>query len=140
MRISDWSSDVCSSDLPDGGNAVDRAIHRIVELPHSAHRDRPVPRLRKALRTGAVAQPIGGAATHADGARRLSDRAHRFEGADEALLRYRCPAVGAVALLWDGSERQIGAGEPRDGGGYGFHPPVWRSEERSVGKKGLGAV
>src|SRR3546814_14965918 len=95
----------------------------MIELPHSAYSVRPVPRLIKALRTGSVAQPIGGAATHADGARRLSDRAHRFEGADEALLRYRCPAVGAVALLWDGSERQIGAGEQRDGGCYRFHPP-----------------
>src|SRR3546814_10656218 len=52
MRISDWSSDVCSSDLPVFGLAVD-------------------PRLAAALREVADARHIIGAFLHADHAARL---------------------------------------------------------------------
>jgi hypothetical protein len=100
---------------PDGRDAVERAIHRIVELPHPAHRDGAVPCCGEALRSGPVAQAIGRAATHTDGAGCLSDRAHRLERANEALLDCRRPAVGAVALLWDGPEGEDCAGEQRGG-------------------------
>src|SRR3546814_18426711 len=40
MRISDWSSDVCSSDLAVGGDA--RALHRAARVFLLASRDRPV--------------------------------------------------------------------------------------------------
>src|SRR3546814_20389986 len=40
MRISDWSSDVCSSDLAVGGDA--RALHRAARVFLLESRDRPV--------------------------------------------------------------------------------------------------
>src|SRR3546814_12376607 len=32
MRISDWSSDVCSSDLARGGRGLDAAAHHLIEV------------------------------------------------------------------------------------------------------------
>src|SRR3546814_4628239 len=62
MRISDWSSDVCSSDLPGGpaqsrrgdepaGGAVDLARHRCRRRPADGGADRVAVRHRDDLRT-----------------------------------------------------------------------------------------
>src|SRR3546814_16722905 len=37
MRISDWSSDVCSSDLRDGGSGRDRAVEQHPGMPGPWH-------------------------------------------------------------------------------------------------------
>src|SRR3546814_6121072 len=56
MRISDWSSDVCSSDLRRGGGAVARR-QRLADLPagHAAERE-----MGAALRRAAVQRPGDG--------------------------------------------------------------------------------
>src|SRR3546814_1821115 len=51
MRISDWSSDVCSSDL--AGQPLDRALTILLELPEDEVARRTVTDIRDAVRGGA---------------------------------------------------------------------------------------
>src|SRR3546814_15402811 len=69
MRISDWSSDVCSSDLPDGGQGFRKAR----EAPPRKLLDR---RAGRGDRGEHAAHPAGRkrAAAHRRGARRRSRR------------------------------------------------------------------
>src|SRR3546814_13413770 len=76
MRISDWSSDVCSSDLPCGGGAIDHAV--VVAQRQRQHQPR-----RKLL---AVPQRLG---------LRFGDTKNRhFRGVDD---RGECGAANAAA-------------------------------------------
>src|SRR3546814_13281627 len=65
MRISDWSSDVCSSDLPFSGAGPPRQARRRLSLRAGAaknldHAQSPVTRLQPSLRPGLPAgvQPL----------------------------------------------------------------------------------
>src|SRR3546814_1154712 len=87
MRISDWSSDVCSSDLPDGGSAV-------VSLTHDPKLDDPA--LARALNSPAFyIGALGSRKTHAARLERLG--AAGFT--DKELARIHGPAglpIGAA--------------------------------------------
>src|SRR3546814_2601559 len=76
MRISDWSSDVCSSDLQDGDHPVGRpgALRRLVDAGERLQGDR---RGCTVCEFAAEVVPI---ATH--GERRRADRPAEVEGED----------------------------------------------------------
>src|SRR3546814_17613543 len=96
MRISDWSSDVCSSDLPEGtraGGPVDRAECAAGRLQYPAHR-----RLYRRL-----------------WAHRISDRGARVDGAgrdraDADLLAAAPPPIAALGDQFPLVRRAGGAG------------------------------
>src|SRR3546814_18906529 len=73
MRISDWSSDVCSSDLIAEGDVIeaDRPARRL------GHRDRGGGRLDGAARLQEVEQPLGRAGGPLDVAHHLGKGADR---------------------------------------------------------------
>src|SRR3546814_20544448 len=87
MRISDWSSDVCSSDLPDGGSAV-------VSLTHDPKLDDPA--LARALNSPAFyIGALGSRKTHAARLERLGPAGFT----DKELARIHGPAgppIGAA--------------------------------------------
>src|SRR3546814_20884189 len=119
MRISDWSSDVCSSDLPDaliGISGRARALHRI------AHgRALPEPELLK-LRVGHAFHPLH------DLARMLAD--HLLSSAQSGVLG--CGASeGRVSLRI--SVGILAVSLPEIAMSQSLDSPTARSEERRVG-------
>src|SRR3546814_8725214 len=85
MRISDWSSDVCSSDLIAEGDVIeaDRPARRL------GHRDRGGGRLDGAARLQEVEQPLGRAGGPLDVAHHLGKGARSEEHTSElqSLMR-----------------------------------------------------
>src|SRR3546814_14784550 len=110
MRISDWSSDVCSSDLANGlvvlvaVVAVDEVVHGA--LGRGQHAERAVKCIGDALRDLGVAGDDGGRVLRAD---------HRTLGNDE-LQRLQAALVQRDLVFHQGAE------------------DIERSEERRVGK------
>src|SRR3546814_3335381 len=91
MRISDWSSDVCSSDLADRGLRVD--------LPGAGLADDEV---RAALHAGGVAHGLAQGVVLALGQGEFLDQAHvgvlqRFGGGGDLLQRSVAVAVEGAA-------------------------------------------
>src|SRR3546814_13844325 len=113
MRISDWSSDVCSSDLAGRGELTQLvADHRLGDV----HRD------------------VLAAVVHGDGvAHHLrDDRGAAAPGLDDLLLAL---LVEDVHLLEKGV---VDEGALLQAAGHGFLPPAARSEERRGGKECVG--
>src|SRR3546814_5014983 len=73
MRISDWSSDVCSSDLGDG-------LQRVDADPDAAINDI----VRRRIGEGIFAKDVERYAASADPARRVVGRSDDVDGVDEA--------------------------------------------------------
>src|SRR3546814_15183218 len=111
MRISDWSSDVCSSDLPAEAGADEREIRPLALWPH---------RLRRA---GARHRQFGDIG------------ALRDARAEETLSGAAAGERDRLLLLHDGAAGRggpAGHAHGRDAGGWRM-----RSEERRVGKEGV---
>src|SRR3546814_3196353 len=93
MRISDWSSDVCSSDLPDRNALFDGDIDTLwcfrLRLQQSRCPHRQVAGLRHARRRVSMAR------NHAVGARAQPDRVAPVQDAEHGLQPV--VAVGAAA-------------------------------------------
>src|SRR3546814_4332961 len=81
MRISDWSSDVCSSDLRAG-----RADGRDADRPGRRVAARGVEASRHPAAGGAGARPPAGAAGALQRPARRAGAARRLDGADDAFL------------------------------------------------------
>src|SRR3546814_14172854 len=91
MRISDWSSDVCSSDLPAGHEIVDR-------------------RARDALR---IDPPMAVEAPILDREERLADVRRQFSGVD-GLTADRPAPRDRGAVLGEQRDREIGRASCRE--------------------------
>src|SRR3546814_18985363 len=107
MRISDWSSDVCSSDLRRAGRR--------------AHTHRDVQR-----------RPSGGRPERPDrDAERAGELAYRTKWSQRAQVMRKPPlllSLGAAGLLFAGADAQVLKNHDRTA-------PVNRTEERRVGKE-----
>src|SRR3546814_20809481 len=118
MRISDWSSDVCSSDLPGQLRLRRRRDGRrggARQGRQAARRPAPVPRERAVLLV------------------RLSDLSRGERGAHVVVLGLRLPRPGRPPRRHARQPlRRTHADDPRPGGD--------RSEERRVGQEGVSTV
>ena len=104
----------------DGGDAVDRAFHRKVELPLPPHVDGRVPAFGKALRARAFAQVIGRLPAHPHRLRRLSHRAHDMQRQDKPFLLRRRPPIRTPPVERNrGEGEQTLVGEERGGRRWG---------------------
>src|SRR3546814_14992790 len=108
MRISDWSSDVCSSDLPDDDQVI--ALVGAVDIDAAI-----------ACREGAVLGGIGGELVQQQG-----EAGHRAAG-NLRIAAAQCDARRRV-----GGRIVVGGDDGLDEAGQGG-----RSEERRVGKEGV---
>src|SRR3546814_14556774 len=133
MRISDWSSDVCSSDLAVGADDMPAGIrlvarHDFAQAPRGCHYpiDQPFAR--------AVAKTIADDDSRAVPGLPERDRRHRME-IDQDRMTKAAPRLDQSL----GERGVIGSVE-------GFEPPVsrrtvdrplpqWRSDERRVGQE-----
>src|SRR3546814_18890907 len=125
MRISDWSSDVCSSDLLRGG-AIAVVGERVDDHRHAARAVALVPHLLVigvVTATGTLLdRPLAVVLRHVLLAGRLDRRPQR---------RVRCRVVAGL-----GGDLQL-AGQPRDdlGALLTLPPFAVRSDERGIGKE-----
>src|SRR3546814_19527655 len=123
MRISDWSSDVCSSDLAIEGEAGQFRL--ALFLPQQGHGETPADMRRVEQRAiGAVVDVAFGAATAFDA---HDDRAI-FGGKGTARLAPQFSRLADRQAFETSVDRvELIFGPDR--------PHAWRSEERSVGKE-----
>src|SRR3546814_18632188 len=112
MRISDWSSDVCSSDLPQQLAGVGRDLGSRCRLVVADVVDAP--------RIG----PRNGSLQHAGDIVDM-DAAEQMAGPDDT------PGAAAAYGVESAAPRPVDAGEPGD---------MHRSEKRRVGKEGVRPV
>src|SRR3546814_12761153 len=99
MRISDWSSDVCSSDLPGGEAALDDGnalLHAVDTDPRGIHRD---------ARLVVVAAHPAGAEAHLDPAAGEHVDRSQLLGEDDRVL--------VVVVEAEGPDLQLGGGVRR---------------------------
>src|SRR3546814_14832038 len=129
LRISDWSSDVCSSDLELGGAALH--LHRSVDPEGDEDR-------RSDVDEGEEAWTLGGRGAQVA---RLGAGAPKADGREVAVAgsvvggEHHHRVAARVYLLHQPTEHLIGRAERLLEQGR-VAPPVDRPETRSVGKEG----
>src|SRR3546814_15595693 len=125
MRISDWSSDVCSSDLPQ--RPLRGAGRRVAEVELPVCLAAPVRRsfpAQEGRQAASIGRPVAAGAGH------LQQRRHHIDRLGEGVD----PAAEARALAWiaDGERNMIGLLQVAE--------LPERSEEPRVGKEGVSTV
>src|SRR3546814_5544981 len=98
MRISDWSSDVCSSDLR--GNGAPGNLHpglQLAALRRRVRPPRPVPQLPRSLRTRVARRQLALGPARRDAAGpRAAARRHRMAKREDGATSFRLEHLAAA--------------------------------------------